>query len=180
MEKKGCGKVKVLGTGDRSSLEREFERLYSESYGIVYNYVRSRMNNDASAEDVVSETFLLAARSFSKFDPSRAKFITWVITIAKNCMVSYFRKERPTVNLEDLTEDHVAVQGGQEEVDDALLVQQMLRCLDSTERELVIAKYRDGKRNCDIAQELNMNASTVSTVLSRALSKMRSVAERGM
>ena len=41
--------------------EREFERLYLQSYGTVYGFVRARMASDADAEDVVSEAFIKAA-----------------------------------------------------------------------------------------------------------------------
>jgi RNA polymerase sigma factor (sigma-70 family) len=57
-------------------------------------------------------------------------------------------------------------------------VDQLLGTLDAHERELVLLKYREGMRNVDIAKKLQMNPSTVSTTLARALSKMRSVAER--
>ena len=48
--------------------------------------------------------------------------------------------------------------------------------LDDDERELVVLKFREDMRNVDIAQQLGMNASTVSTLLSRAVAKMRAAA----
>ena len=74
--------------------EREFERLYRESYGLVYNYVRMRMGGADDAEDVVAEAYLKAARSFGAFDPARAKFSTWVVRIAANCMNDRWRRAR--------------------------------------------------------------------------------------
>ena len=164
-------------TAKSDALEREFERLYLESYGLVYGYVRARVASDADAEDIVSEAFLKAARSFGSFDPSRAKFGTWVTAIAKNCMASHFRREKPSTPIEDVSQRELAVEGGQDAVDDALLAKQLIACLDDDERELVACKYRDGMRNVDIARELDMNASTVATMLSRALAKMRKFAE---
>ena len=144
----------------------------------MYGYVRARMRDDATAEDVVAEAFYKAAKAFDSFDPSRAKFSTWVTTIARNCMISHFRKERPTASLEDAPQDAYMVQGGQSDVDDMLLVKQLLACLDDFERDVVAFKYRDGLRNVDIAWALDMNESTVSTVLARALAKMRSHAAK--
>ena len=173
------GRIARRRTGSRAK-EREFERLYLESYGLVYGFVRSRMSCDADAEDVVAEAFMKASRAFSSYDPTRAKFSTWVTTIARNCMASHYRHVRVTSALEDAPKEACAVAGGQDAVDDLLLAQQLLACLDDSERELVVLKYRDGLRNVDIARELNMNASTVSTVLARALAKMREIAERSM
>lgn len=157
---------------------REFERLYRESYAVVYSWVRVRMSCDADAEDVVSEAFMKAARAFATFDPARAKFGTWVTAIAKNCMMSHFRKQRPSVALEDAPEVAFAQDGHEEEACSLATVKQLLACLDDDERELVALKYREGMRNVDIAKELGINQSTVSTKLARALAKMRRVAER--
>ena len=164
---------------DNQDLSREFERLYLDSYSLVYNYVRYRMDNADAAEDVVAEAFLLAARAFRTFDPTRAKFSTWVTSIATNCMNSYYRKAKTTYNIEDVSEARMAVSGEQAEIEERAYVDYLLSVLSPEERELVVMKYREGKRNTDISQELGMNASTVATKLSKALAKMRVVAERG-
>lgn len=145
----------------------------------MYGFVRARMSCDADAEDVVSEAFMKAARSFKSFDPARAQFGTWVTAIARNCMISHFRRERPVSSIDDVAEITLAVPGGQNEVDDRDLVKQLLACLNDDERELVAMKYRDGMRNVDIAAELGMNPSTVSTVLACARAKMRACLEGG-
>ena len=160
------------------NLRREFERLYRESYGLVYSYIRARMNNDAAAEDVVSESFLKAARAFNRFDPARAKFSTWVVTIARNCMISHFRKERPSMSLDDAPEPIASDSHDLNAIEDRDLALQLLSVLDERERDLVLLKYQDEKRNVQIAAELGMNPSTVATNLSRALNKMRLHAER--
>lgn len=162
----------------KDSPEREFERLYRESFSTVYSFIRARMACDADAEDIVSEAFIKAARAFDSFDPARAKFSTWVITIARNCMISYYRSQRPTVAIEDVSEGAFAQDGHEDAITDLILVKELLACLDDEEREMVAMKYRDGMRNVEIASALGINASTVSTKLSRALDKMRLVTER--
>ena len=159
--------------------EREFERLYLESYSLVFNYVCYRTSDPQITEDIVAEAYLLAARSFNKFDPARSKFSTWVTTIALNCMRSYYRKRRiGTVALDDAPQNALAVQGDQDAVDDRELVMQLLGVLDNDERGLVLMKYREGMRNVDIAHRLGMNASTVSTKLANALARMRAVLKK--
>ena len=165
-------------TGDLQAREREFEKLYLESYTLVYNYIFYRMAGDSAVEDIVAEAYLLAARSFGRFDPKRSKFSTWVTSIAINCMKDHYRKVKPTAAIEDVSETAIAVQGGQEAVDDRELVRKLLEVLDENERELVYLKYYQGMRNVDIAKDLNMNASTVSTKLANALAKMRAAMEK--
>lgn len=164
----------------QKSRESEFEKLYLESYGLVYNYVRARMGGDSAAEDIVSEAYLLAARSFGKFDPSRAKFSTWVVKIATNCMRDYWRRSRPTAPLEEIPEGMFSDEGLADSVENTDYVDRLLSVLDEEERNLVVMKYREGYRNVEMAEELGMNASTISTKLAKALAKMRAAAERGM
>ena len=134
------------------------------------------MCDDGAVEDVVAEAYLKAARSFSKFDPARAKFSTWVVTIAHNCMNDHWRRTRQTTCIDDVPESHFAESDGTDVVNDRDLVDRLLGVLDDVERDLVIRKYLLGYRNVEIAKELGMNASTVATKLANALAKMRSVA----
>ena len=157
--------------------EREFECLYQESYELVYNYVRYRMADDTCAEDVVAEAYLKAARSFGKFDPARAKFSTWVVTIAINCMKDHWRRSRPASCIDDVPDIRLVQPDETGAVADRDLVDRLLGVLDAPERELVLMKYREGFRNVDIAEELDMNASTVATKLANALAKMRTAYE---
>jgi S-DNA-T family DNA segregation ATPase FtsK/SpoIIIE len=71
-----------------------------------------------------------------------------------------------------------AVPGEQDAVADRDLTTRLLAVLDDLECEIVLLKYRDGMRNVDIASCLDMNASTVSTKLAKALAKMRAETER--
>ena len=158
-----------------SAREREFERLYRESFDMVYNYVRYRMSSDEAAEDVVAEAYLKAARSFGEFDPARAKFSTWVVKIASNCMRDYWRKAKPTASLDDVPEGFFSQPDETDALADRDLVDRLLSALSAEERNLVVMKYREGYRNVDIAAELGMNASTVSTKLAHAIAKMRSL-----
>lgn len=161
--------------GDVISQERQFEKLYRENYAAVYNYVYYRLLDHQATEDVVSEAFLRAARAFDQFDPSRAKFSTWTITIARNCMINYLRASHPVTYIgDDLAS--IDVQSKEDYYpaldEDAALCRQLLASLDDEDRELVFMKYYLGMRNTDIAKTLDMNASTVATKLQRALAKM--------
>jgi RNA polymerase sigma factor (sigma-70 family) len=95
-------------------------------------------------------------------------------------MASHYRRERVHQPLEDIPERLISVEDEPSLIDEQELVERLLGVLNDNERTVVLMKYRDGKRNVSIADELGMNPSTVSTVLSRALSKMRDAYERSM
>ena len=163
----------VSGRRGRSP-ERAFEHAYRDSYPLVYNYVFRRMPNREASEDVVAEAFMRAARYFDRFDESRAKFSTWVISIARNCISDYYEHNVASASLDDVPEGAYAEDDERDArlIDDEL-VRQLLAVLDDEERELIALKYYEGRRNVEIAQELGMNPSTVSTKLARTIAKMR-------
>lgn len=167
------GSFSLVGSGKRDR-NASFEHYYRESYSLVYNYVLRRTSNREVAEDVVSEAFLRAARFYERFDPTRAKFSTWVISIARNCISDYFDREVATAPIDEVPEGVFAQEDTQaDHLDDLAMLQKLLAKLDDEEKELIYLKYYEGKRNTEIAEVLGMNASTVSTKLSRAIAKMR-------
>lgn len=160
------------------NLADEFERLYREAYPLVYNYSYHVLLSRTTAEDITSEAFLKAARNFERFDETRAKFSTWVVAIARNCMTDFYRKSRPEAPLDDSIAVTLAAESSHEErLCNEDLVKQLLATLDPNERQLIFMKYYEGKGNVEIAEELAMNPSTLSTKLSRAVSKMRTAAK---
>lgn len=156
---------------------REFEHLYRGSYSLMYNYAFRCLLDRVDTEDVVSESYLRAARSFDRYDSSRAKFSTWTVAILRNCIAEHCRGAHPATSIEDIGERAPSTDDHAEHIADADLVQRLLAVLDMEERELVTLKYFADMRNADIAEELGLNPSTVSTKLARALVKMRRAAE---
>lgn len=174
-------RLRMVRGGGKDARAKEFEQYYRESYKGVYNYIYARVLNRADTEDIVSEAFIKAARNFDRFDPSRAAFSTWVITIARNCMISKMRKGKQEVLAEDVSYDLDTVATNDEytglENNDAAMLVKLLKLISEEDREMVVLKYRDGLKNKEIAEIMGINASTVGTRLQRALEKMRAAAE---
>lgn len=153
---------------------QRFEELYLESFGQVYRYVLSRVSDPRTAEDVTSEAFLRAARSFRSYDERRSQFATWVTAIARNCIVDHFGSNPPIVPLDEVPDDATAFEERPAVLDeDAEYARALMAVLSKNERNLIRMRYFEGKRNVQIASELNINQSTVASRLQRALIKMR-------
>ena len=76
-----------------------FERFYADHRDEVYGLLARRLGRQR-AEDAFQETFLRALRAYPALrrgDHLRA----WVLTIARNVSVDAFRRERPSVELEE-------------------------------------------------------------------------------
>ena len=89
-----------------------FARLYDKFDRPCLDFIRRMLctADDASAEDVNQEVWLAVARAAGSFDVRKARFVTWLFTIARNKVMDHFRRASPIV--------HLAAGKNQEEVDD--------------------------------------------------------------
>jgi RNA polymerase sigma factor (sigma-70 family) len=68
-----------------------FAQLMAEGERPVYAFLASKVRDRTTAADIAQEAFFLAYRRFDSYDRSRP-FLPWVMTIAYNCLVDYWRK----------------------------------------------------------------------------------------
>lgn len=73
-----------------------FEVLYDRYDRRVFDYIRRLVEGHvALAEDLSQETWMNVAKSAAQFDASKARFITWLFTIAHNKVMDHYRKRDP-------------------------------------------------------------------------------------
>jgi len=101
--------VKNLGSGDEPPLEElpdqklmlryadhgdvdAFEVLVSRHEQPVLNFILKRCGQRQVAEDLLQETFERVVRSADTYEP-KAKFTTWLYTIARNLCIDRARKQ---------------------------------------------------------------------------------------
>ena len=157
------------------SKEQEFSKLYDESFRFVYNYLYSRTFDAQLAEDLASDAFMRAWDKFDNFDPERAKFSTWVITIARNLMATHFRMVRSTTDIESVPEGMFST-SDRDDMSDRDQAKQLLSHLNEEERELVYLRYWLELSATEIADVTGLNPSTIRTRLHRAIGRMRNAA----
>ena len=69
---------------------RAFEKLVQRHRTPVFNFILRFTGHRARAEDVLQETWLKVVRSAREYEP-KAKFTTWLYTIARNLCVDSAR-----------------------------------------------------------------------------------------
>lgn len=85
---------------------RQIEKLYLEHRQDIYNYLLSITRNPALSEDLLSETFVKAIYSISNFK-GNSSIKTWLFSIARHLWLQYLRKNKTTVEYNDLLEIYV-------------------------------------------------------------------------
>ncbi len=74
--------------------ETAFERAYESEFPRVYGYIRYRVGNGDTTDDLTSQTFLKALDRLSTFDPRKADIGPWMLGIARNVVRDHLRARR--------------------------------------------------------------------------------------
>ncbi len=165
--------------GDRYA----FVRLYDEYFPRVYNYVRYRCGDAATADDLTAQTFERALDRLEQYDPQRAPFGAWLFAIARSVVNNDLRAEtrRGCLPLEicdrqpdrsDTPEESLIQVETQAELLEALAV------LSERERDLLSLKFAARLTNRRIGQITGLSEANVAVILYRALHRLRIVMEK--
>jgi RNA polymerase sigma-70 factor (ECF subfamily) len=154
--------------------------VYEQEYSYVYNYIYMQVMHRENTEDLVSDIFMRAMSHYDSFDPSKASVRTWLCTIARNCLIDYFRKNgrRKTENLDDAPEPSAVDEYDILKNPVNQEVYRLLEKLNDEERELLSMIYVQELKNPQIGEILGINAKAVSERHRRLLAKLRAM-EKG-
>lgn len=72
---------------------KAFEILLSRHYQPVFNFLLRYTANRATAEELLQDVFARVIKNASGYE-KRAKFTTWLYTIARNITIDYSRKQK--------------------------------------------------------------------------------------
>jgi RNA polymerase sigma-70 factor (ECF subfamily) len=159
----------------------DFEQAYDDHLSRVYGFLAYRTGSRDDAEDLTQQTFERAWRSWSRFDPHRARVSTWLISIARNLLIDHHRSRAGRlgeVGLDSLDAEALEVNGG---IDERLGLEpelaRALAGLSSREREVLALRYGADLRSPDIAQVMGLSVSNVQQITSRSLRRLRGALE---
>jgi RNA polymerase sigma-70 factor (ECF subfamily) len=169
------GVIAKVARGD----ERSFEQLYDQVSGPVHGLVRRVLRDPAQAEEVTQEVFLEVWRTATRFDPSRGKAMTWVMTMAHARAVDRVRAAQASSD-RDVKVGQRDYDAAYDEVSEAVEARfeqvQVRRCLGGLtdlQRESVTLAYYGGYTYNQVAELLSVPLGTVKTRLRDGLIRMR-------
>ncbi len=146
---------------------REFRRLYVKYESLVTRYFLRHLSYDRDmADDLAQETFYRALVYLPGFTATNASYGTYLLRVAHNLLVNYYRKKR-MIALFDDREQETAASGmiGAPQISGQILD---LPALRASEREILSMKYEAGFSVHEIAVLLGISENAVKLRLSRA------------
>lgn len=165
-----------------------FGELVRTHQSLVVNFCYGMLANREDAEDLAQETFLRAFSAIKNYKP-RAKFSTWLLTIAKNLTLNFLRNKRrrgertePRRWADGENDPIAALPATNPRPDEALLrkeraqwVHGAMQELSDTHQSIVILRDFEGMTYEEIANVMGCRKGTVKSRLSRAREQLREI-----
>jgi RNA polymerase sigma factor (sigma-70 family) len=168
--------------GRAGPMPPDFAQIYDEHVWRVYGFIAYRVRDRADAEDLTQQTFERALRAWGRFDPQRSSVGTWLMSIAHNLVVDFYRADRSAA------QDPIGPGGVAEEALPALEdagddpgvepeIANALEELQPRERELIALRFGGDLTGPEIAELTGLTLANVQQILSRSLRKLRAALE---
>ena len=167
-------------SGDRNAISQLIERHSRR----VRNYIRMMVKDQDLAEDIFQETFIKAVRVI---DEGRycdnGKFLSWVLRIAHNQVIDYFRNQRQNKSLTESDAGYNVLgtlQFADRTIEDAIVSEQierdirsLIELLPEEQREVVRMRYFAGLSFKEIAEQTGVSINTALGRMRYALINLR-------
>ena len=156
----------------KSGNSEAFAELYDACVERVYRYVYFRVTDDDAVEDLTSQVFLKAWENLDRYEIGSSPFVAWLYTIARNLVIDFYRTQKSSVPLDDVTALPAREQSPAEEAELRFSLQAMrdgLQALTDDQQQVLILKYIAGLPNENIAKLMNRREGAIRALQMRAL-----------
>jgi RNA polymerase sigma-70 factor (ECF subfamily) len=151
---------------------RAFEQLLRRHQGMVRAQLRRLLHgDDAAADDLAQEVFLLAWRKLDQFR-GEARFSTWLYRIAYSCFLQAYRKRQwPAGHLEESEVEELPAPP--QAIDLQLDLERAMQHLSAAEQTVLLHCVQLDLSHEEAAHVLAMPLGTVKTHATRGKAKLR-------
>jgi RNA polymerase sigma factor (sigma-70 family) len=155
---------------------KDFTTLYKKYYPKLIYFTSKICNDQQKAEDISTDSFMIALDKIDKYEKDKSQFSTWLFTIAKNLSLQEIKNDKKSISMDIEFDDEGTTMKdfiNQEEDDDfnqheifAKKAEIMKKHMaDLKEPYKTVIEMREVKRMPyqDIADKLGRNLSTIKS-----------------
>jgi RNA polymerase sigma-70 factor (ECF subfamily) len=162
--------------GDCDAAIRE---LYSDHAKALHGYVGKFCPDQASADDIVQETFIRAWRHLPQLSADDRPVRPWLFRVARNLLIDANRAARARpMTVQEQAAGEVGTDSGLEEILDRQLVSAALQHLSPAHQTVVVETFYRGGTVATVARELGIPHGTARSRLHYALDALRKQLEQ--
>ena len=166
--------IERVAQGNQSALRT----LYDQKSPYLFALAKRMMNNDALAEDVLQESFIIIWRKAHQFQADKGAAAAWLTTIVRNKCIDRLRRRAVTVDttqsqveaIEDLTANPFEAAVAMMEGDRLKLC---IKSLNMDQQRAILHAYYDGFTHEEIASRLLTPLGTIKSWIRRGLQQLK-------
>ena len=177
--------VKLFAAGSSEA----FEVLLSRYGKQLYGYMMSMVKHAHIADDVFQETCIKVMATLKRGGyKDSGKFIAWMMRVAHNQVIDYFRQQRNDSMLVadefewDLLSQNAARRDGREGQPmselEATELRRLICYLPSEQREVLVMRYYMNMTHKEVAEKLNIGLNTALGRMRYAITNLQKMVEK--
>ncbi len=150
------------------------ERVWEEFHAPLQQFIRRRISDEDTAEDVLQEVFLKIHQHMETLKDVR-KLEGWIYQITRNTIIDFYRSSRPTTTLEAAEALDLPEELPDDDIVSELLpsVRAMVRNLPDLDRQALVLTEYQGLTQKELAERLGLSFSGAKSRVQRAREKLK-------
>lgn len=174
------------------NIKKKFIKLYDTQHAAIYRFLRLKVSNDETAQDLTSETFTKAWSAIASNEASYPQNDrAFLYRVARNLLVDYYRSasRQKEFNIGDnvkvaqlasagdvyIADAHEQITANLDLTQDMADIYAALLRLPPETAEIIAMRYIEDLTNAEIAEILDKTEGSVRTALSRGLKRLKEV-----
>jgi len=162
---------------------KALEQLYDRYTPLLYTLIKRIIPDKDTAEEVLSEVFVIIWRQIDQIDFKSSNIYTWMVTLARNKAIDVKNRNVGKVT-EEYTEDYekekilpkLSPEIESTELEDVLEMKEKIegavKSLTGAQRYVMELSYYEGLDEIGIAEKLKIPSSTVKSKLQVAIGNL--------
>ena len=155
---------------------KDFTTLYQKYYPKLIYFTSRICNDQQKAEDISTDSFMIALDKIDKYEKEKSQFSTWLFTIAKNLTLQDLKNDKKTISLDiefdeegTTMKDFITIE---DETDSNVhdiasrkseIMKKYMTSLKEPYKTVIKMREVDGIAYKDIADKLGKNLSTIKS-----------------
>ena len=157
---------------ETSRMNDNLELLWDQYSTRLRAFIRSRVWDDAEAEDILQEVFIRIHRHLC-CQPEWNKPKSWIYQIARNLIIDHYRRRRETVELPESLPAEPDLPEEDPEAVLALSLKEMIDGLPEHYRQALLLTEYQGLSQKQLAERLGISLSGAKSRVQRARERLR-------
>ena len=159
--------IKKIAKGDKNALKELYENMNKDIYTFLLMFCKDKF----IAEDALQETFISIYENAGNYKISKNPK-AWILTIAKNKVISMMRKNSRTLSVDTVENDVLDMQTENVALD-KIQTDMLLSILSEDDKKIVLLHAVYGLKHREIAEIMNLPLGTVKWRYKQSIDKMK-------